>query len=1156
MALAAALPLFLHPGFLNTRGGGDSPFLLFRLHQLTAALSEGVFPVRWMPDAAFGLGYPFFNYYAALPYYFAAAFRLFGLSYILSLKLTHLLGFAVASLGMYEWTRRTTGSARASFVAAAAYTLAPFHMVNVYVRGDSLSEFWAMAWYPLILLAVLNAAQRPSGRQITLVALTFGALVMTHNVSALIFSPFIGLYAVGCALASLNHRATEESSKRRRWEPIVRIATLAAGGILGLALAAWVWLPALAEQEVVQLGAQTTGYLFYGNHFRAENLIQPQLFFNYDTGTEGISPFSMGLVQAMLIITGALVLIYRMIRQQTWWRDGFFLVGLLLSTLMITPLSAPVWERAPLLPFTQFPWRFLSVQALFGAAIIAQIAALLSINGGRRVWSGNWLVETGLAMLLSVAAFGALRLNFIPLNDADVTPMRLQWYESFSGNIGTTIRYEYLPQWTNPRPYTSDILLQREPRAKFLSGEGSARRVASGAASQMWDVEVMGPGARIAIPLLYWPGWRAEIDGQPLPITPVDGIGYTQFDVPEGHHTVWLWLGRTPVRLWAEIASAAAIFVVGMMVQPQMPRLDWIGRTHIAGSVLMLIVLSMILHSLPEPAPLPGPLNADFSQEAYFHHSPGGVRFGEGSLLTWVSHTIEDMWLNYDIAWIHLTEEQPRGWQGLAAPPPQSIQGAEDSSYSSEPDFAEGYPLTSRDGRVWAQGETPGLYFFKVEVLEGAPVTQDGQNRGEVYFEPFVYPVGLNQATRDVVDGKLDEFGPLRLLDANGIGSGEGVIQVTLFWETLSEVTRTYSTSIRIYDSAGTEWGTLDTQTGSAGMYPTGLWSPGEVIVDNYWLPASFGIPPGQVYRIEIVIYDLVSGEVLGQTQASDARVVSVVHRACDKVERIPLFEEVSIQASAVESTLEQGDELTAEVMWVYQDKMNNAYQVRWSLVGPDGVAWTAATAMAPGSEPLSWDNFGSAGYCGLVLGKHHLDIPSSVPPGDYSLRLQLLSESGEAVGKQYTAGNLTITGRDRTFDIPPLETVVEAIFGDALRLWGYSLDQSSEALSLHVAWGTLADPAVDYKYFVHLIDPETEQIVAQVDSMPRGYTYPTSQWIEGEIVEEIITLDLRRAPPGEYRIALGWYDLGTVTRLPAIDADGNALPDERVILPEIIRIP
>jgi hypothetical protein len=73
---------------------------------------------------------------------------------------------------------------------------------------------------------------------------------------------------------------------------------------------------------------------------------------------------------------------------------------------------------------------------------------------------------------------------------------------------------------------------------------------------------------------------------------------------------------------------------------------------------------------------------------------------------------------------------------------------------------------------------------------------------------------------------------------------------------------------------------------------------------------------------------------------------------------------------------------------------------------------------------------------------------------------------------------------------------------------------------------------------------------------MPRGYTYPTSQWIGGEVITEIITLDLRNVPSGAYRIAIGWYDPTTVIRLPAIDAAGATLPDGRVILPETIDIP
>ena len=129
------------PGLLNTRGGGDSPFLLQRLQQLTTALADGHFPVRWMPDANFGYGYPFYNYYAPFSVYIAAIFRFLGASFVLAIKLAQLSGFVLAAWGMFQLGRRWLGGNWSGLLAAAAYTLAPFHMVNVYVRGDSLAEF-------------------------------------------------------------------------------------------------------------------------------------------------------------------------------------------------------------------------------------------------------------------------------------------------------------------------------------------------------------------------------------------------------------------------------------------------------------------------------------------------------------------------------------------------------------------------------------------------------------------------------------------------------------------------------------------------------------------------------------------------------------------------------------------------------------------------------------------------------------------------------------------------------------------------------------------------------------------------------------------------------------------------------------------------------
>ena len=146
VAVVAAVPLFAGPGLLNTRGGGDSPFLLQRLHQLSAALADGHFPARWMPDANYGYGYPFFHYYAPLSLYVAVLFHLLGAGYVAAIQLAQLVSSGRCRRNVRP---RPAGSAamRSGCLFRRLYR-GPLPLVNVYVRGDSLAEFWAMALLP------------------------------------------------------------------------------------------------------------------------------------------------------------------------------------------------------------------------------------------------------------------------------------------------------------------------------------------------------------------------------------------------------------------------------------------------------------------------------------------------------------------------------------------------------------------------------------------------------------------------------------------------------------------------------------------------------------------------------------------------------------------------------------------------------------------------------------------------------------------------------------------------------------------------------------------------------------------------------------------------------------------------------------------------
>ena len=129
----------------------------------------------------------------------------------------------------------------------------------------------------------------------------------------------------------------------------------------------------------------------------------------------------------------------------------FIIASFLIATLMITPLSRPLWDHLPLLPFTQFPWRFLSVQALFAALLTGGLVTgqgSIPSPRGRGLGRGSSpplprspapLLSVAASLILLASALLGLRTDHLILTDADVTAERLAQYEWFTGNIGTTI---------------------------------------------------------------------------------------------------------------------------------------------------------------------------------------------------------------------------------------------------------------------------------------------------------------------------------------------------------------------------------------------------------------------------------------------------------------------------------------------------------------------------------------------------------------------------------------------------------------------------------------------------------------------------------------------------------------------------------------------
>jgi len=864
-SLGAALPLVLGPGMVNTRAGGDSLFLVQRVHQLAQNLRAGILPARWMPEAAYGLGYPAFNYYAALPYYMASSLHLAGLSIPVSIQITQVLGFLLAGGAMY-WLARDMGArGPGAMLASVVYSFAPFHMVNVYVRGDSLSEFYAFAFYAIILLAIRWLVRRPSPERGALVAITYAMLVTTHNISAMVFSPVAGAWL----LAQL------WGMDLRKARPALLYGGLALA--LGLTMSLWFWGPALEEQPLVQLQAQTTGYLHYEGHFRSNDLVEWGPLHDYSIA-QGHDPFAMGGVQAVIAILAVLA-----------WAMGVFKTRgaasrsslaasrlLLLLTLagytwLITPSSKWVWDHVPLLPYSQFPWRLLSVQAL---AIALLAPTILEPLRGR--------AATGVVLALSLAAIvgglGSLVIegtDRIQLFAEDITPRRLMLYETYSGNMGSTIRHEYLPREMVPRPYTSAVLLSPSQQPEPLALEGhivSAQRVELVRHVQHWRVEV-SEASLVAFHTTAFAGWRATVDGQERDIVPTGGLGLLGLRLEPGEHDVHLRFRSTRVRTVATLGSAVglAIWLI-LVVWPCLRSRRYRRAIAIAWGVVALGAVWLIVAPSPEisEGEASGPLVMDFARAPYPHHEVEGVLWGDAILEGYrysSGEAIPEESLTITTEW-----HKPMPGMTLEI----ELLGASAHLFSPRPTWAKGdAPVDARIVPVTIEvppDMPPGLYVPRVKVYVDGEQVKPQTARGYGMDKLTLAPLQISThrpatGTREALGsyGPADALPVIDLVDATIASSGGRYVELRLTWRSERQAPLNYMMSVRLTAPDGSSLASRDIPP-LLGGYPTSLWKPGELVSDHIPLKLDDDVPPDAIYDLTVILYDRATLGAVGTT--------------------------------------------------------------------------------------------------------------------------------------------------------------------------------------------------------------------------------------------------------------------------------------------------
>jgi hypothetical protein len=188
-----------------------------------------------------------------------------------------------------------------------------------------------------------------------------------------------------------------------------------------------------------------------------------------------------------------------------------------------------------------------------------------------------------------------------------------------------------------------------------------------------------------------------------------------------------------------------------------------------------------------------------------------------------------------------------------------------------------------------------------------------------------------------------------------------------------------------------------------------------------------------------------------------------------------------------------------------------------------------------------------------VVLGDYDLRIEPSLEPGVFSLVLSLHWDDQE-IGEALELGELRVTVAGEEDEVLRQTQRSDFHWDNLIRLQRYDLEQTSETIRLKPYWLAQQRIPSSYKVFVHLIDQETGVVVAQEDTIPRSWTYPTDLWEQGEVVTDTIELDITDVPLGLYRLQVGFYDPVTGDRLAAFSNGSERIPDDAAPLATVER--
>ena len=547
IAILPAIYFLIIPGFYEPHDLHH----IADIFQMYKALASGQIPPRLGPDYLWGFGYPLFNLYYVLPFYLGAAFYALTKSLTGSFEFVFVISALLSVFGMYLFLKEFFGKL-ASLTGSILYLYTPYRAVQIYVRG-AMGEALAMAAIPFVFWGVSKVVKTPSRVNISILALSLSALILSHNYLWLLTGPFLALFCLGLLYF-----------KKDRLKSLKGII---AGIALGAGISSYWWLPAVKEFNLV---SGVTPFILEDHFPFIKQLILPS--WGYGASLPGPydgTSFQIGIVN-LAVVLASLGLIF--LKRKSLGEKGLILtlgiLGFGVSALMMNIRTLPIWKLLPIYQFVQFPWRLLSFTTFFSALLGAFLVDAFSRR--KIFWAG--LAISILSIFLTWGYFRPSGVVYKP----DEFYLRRMFAVASEGEERKEASQDYI-NWSE------DYLLLppgvTKPDGLFIPkivGDENATVINIEKINQVnytTEVEASLP-AEIAFYSLYFPGWTSTVDGIPVAITQVMPFGHMKVSVPEGRHRVEFSWKETPLRKTADFISLISVGAVAAMLLVKGKRKD------------------------------------------------------------------------------------------------------------------------------------------------------------------------------------------------------------------------------------------------------------------------------------------------------------------------------------------------------------------------------------------------------------------------------------------------------------------------------------------------------------------------------------------------------------------------------------------------------